>query len=1002
MYKYGLRITEMIKKGASGQVPAVQPMKAMRKRLGVLLALLMLITAFPASAWATAWPALVNDKYTLSAQDGSYALDGNVTKPVEITGTGVTLDLGSYSVAPDVAGSAIVVRAGASATIRGAGAVSAGTGGKAIVVESGATCAVQGGVFNDGVSCAGSMSVADGAFKNALETTGSGAISVSGGVFATAPAAGMIAAGKAVVALTDATYRFGVTGTPAVTVTPSATTKTYDGSGVELTAAFAPTKIGANGTDYTVDIAYSWKKSGTIITGATTNAYTTSPDVTAGAVTYSAYVTSNGAGYSGTATVTVNKKSVTVAAKNRTITVGAAAPSLASPVKGSDYEISPDALSSLVTQVALKYQKNGADATPDTSSAGTYDIVPSATLTDTEHYELVKQNGTLTVTTRPTYTVSVATGIAHGSVSVDKTSAAAGETVTVTATPASGYALDAIKTTPALTVTNNTFVMPSEDVSVTATFKTAPLTGRVDISGTLRVDRMLTATLVNSNSTGTLTYQWKADGSNISGATSRTYYLTERERGKRITCTVTSTAPAGSITSSPTAAVGSASWLTGDIWLEESHITMYVGESGYLTARNSSGIVYNEDLYWRSSNTNVITVDVYGRYYAEGTGSAVIYATPLDGGSGDYCNVSVVRGSGSSSSSRSGNNINPIIPPANSQNQTTNGQSNLPTIEGIKRVTTERDGSTQTITTSADGSSSIVQTDGVGRVLSAAMTCSQSAVQSASWSGSAITLPAQVRAAYSVGGAPELHIIMPQVAQSVKVKIPVENMTNGTVAIIEKAFGPDEIVKTATSLSDGLTISLYGSAVVKVVDNTRSFYDVASSAWFAGPVAWAASRGVMNGVSEHMFDPDARMTRAMMAQILYNFDGAESTNVTNAFSDVRAKDWYGKSVTWASDNGIAHISGDRFGANDDLTREDMASMLYNYARKRGYNTAASGNLTAFSDYAEVSDWARPAMSWAVGAGLINGVGNGQLAPQGTATRAQLSSIMQRFCENAAR
>lgn len=697
-----------------------------------------------------------------------------------------------------------------------------------------------------------------------------------------------------------------------------------------------------------------------------------------------------------TLTLTVSKAAVTVTALDRRVTLGGTVPSLASPARDTDYTVSADVVSGAVT---LKYQKDGADVTPSAAEAGTYDIViGGVTPADPDNYTLKCVNGKLTVAAATLYQVKVADGIRHGTLAVSTASAAEGTTVTVTATPDSGYALDAITTTPTLTVSKNSFVMPAENVTVSATFKVAPLSGTVRISGSAYVGETLTATLINSNNTGTLTYQWKANGTNISGATSDTFRLTTSVVGKSVTCTVTSTAPAGSVTSSALT-VYSDSSRTDEFWLDETQLYLAVGESGYLTARTWTGRLYDDEVRWRSSNSKVVSVDSYGNYYAEGTGSAVIYAT-LVGYSGysAYCNVTVSRYYNSNNNNRTSVTIEqPTIPSGTSTQSTT---TQTPTLQEIKQTTTtNRDGSKQTVIAKADGSSSIVQTDGVGRVISAAVTYSQSAVDGASWSNSALVLPATVRASYGTSGAPELRIVMPQTTQGAYVKIPVENMTAGTVAIIENAFGPDEIVRNSTSLSDGLMIKLKGSAVVKIVDNSRQFYDVNSTDWYASAVAWVTSHGVMNGVSEHMFDPDGQMNRAMMTQILYNFAGASSTNVTSAFSDVSAKDWYGKSVTWASDNGIAHIFDDSFGATDPLTREDMASMLYNYAKKMGYNTSAAGNLLNFSDSGSISPWARSAVEWAVGAGLLGGVGSDRLAPQGVATRGQLATIMQRFCEN---
>ena len=318
----------------------------------------------------------------------------------------------------------------------------------------------------------------------------------------------------------------------------------------------------------------------------------------------------------------------------------------------------------------------------------------------------------------------------------------------------------------------------------------------------------------------------------------------------------------------------------------------------------------------------------------------------------------------------------------------------------IFSTATNTDGTRTTTIIEPDGSSGLVMLTSYGTVSSASMTFSSAAFANALRTGSALTLPAAVQSSRSAGSAAPVRIVLPQAAGSVKVKIPVSQMTSGTVAVMENYFGPDAVIRSSVSESDGVLFHLTGSAVVKIVDNSRSFQDVSDGAWYTNAVKWASSREVMNGVSAQRFDPQGTVNRAMMAQMLYNFDGAGSTAVVSQFSDVTSKDWYAVSVSWASRNGIARSYGNRFGAEDALTREDMAAMLYNYARTRGYAANASGSTAAFSDNGDISDWARPAMQWAVGAGHINGTQTGTRAvvldPQGTVTRAQLATIMQRF------
>jgi hypothetical protein len=152
--------------------------------------------------------------------------------------------------------------------------------------------------------------------------------------------------------------------------------------------------------------------------------------------------------------------------------------------------------------------------------------------------------------------------------------------------------------------------------------------------------------------------------------------------------------------------------------------------------------------------------------------------------------------------------------------------------------------------------------------------------------------------------------------------------------------------------------------------------------------------------------PDETVSRAWSAQILFALSGAERSGNTAPFADVSADDWYADAVTWTVENGVARGEGERFGASESVTREQLAVMLYNYAQYRGCDVSARGELSAFPDGGGVSAWARDALAWAVRAGLVNGTADGGgsviLDPQGTATHAQLETMLGRFAENVAK
>lgn len=181
-----------------------------------------------------------------------------------------------------------------------------------------------------------------------------------------------------------------------------------------------------------------------------------------------------------------------------------------------------------------------------------------------------------------------------------------------------------------------------------------------------------------------------------------------------------------------------------------------------------------------------------------------------------------------------------------------------------------------------------------------------------------------------------------------------------------------------------------------------NFTDVKESDWFYKGVAYVVDKDIMSGVSENEFAPSGKLTRAMLVQMLYNMESRPACDAENAFMDVPVGQWYTDAVIWANDEKIVSGMGDGlFAPNMEITREQMVVMLYNYAKYKGYDVTASAGLSKFADNASVSTWAQPAMQWAVAEGYISGMGDSQLAPQGTATRAEIASVIMRFMEATA-
>ena len=179
------------------------------------------------------------------------------------------------------------------------------------------------------------------------------------------------------------------------------------------------------------------------------------------------------------------------------------------------------------------------------------------------------------------------------------------------------------------------------------------------------------------------------------------------------------------------------------------------------------------------------------------------------------------------------------------------------------------------------------------------------------------------------------------------------------------------------------------------------FTDVASTDWYYDAVAYAYENDLMNGISSTQFNPNGTTTRGMIATILYRLEGEPEAPACD-FTDVAAGQYYTDAVAWAAENHLVNGYGDgTFGPNDNITREQMSALLYRYAEFKGYDLTARGDLSGYTDASQISDYAVTAMQWATAEGLVNGMGDGTLAPRGNSTRAQIATILMRFLENIA-
>ncbi|HWQ80126.1 MAG TPA: S-layer homology domain-containing protein [Anaerovoracaceae bacterium] len=225
------------------------------------------------------------------------------------------------------------------------------------------------------------------------------------------------------------------------------------------------------------------------------------------------------------------------------------------------------------------------------------------------------------------------------------------------------------------------------------------------------------------------------------------------------------------------------------------------------------------------------------------------------------------------------------------------------------------------------------------------------------------------------------------------VHVPVPNAGPGTIAVLVKSDGTEEIIRTSVAQNGELLVPLGASGTVKIIEAGQSFPDT-DKHWASDSVAFVTARGLFSGTSGSSFSPDTSMTRGMLVTVLHRLENTPAGG-TQSFADVPPGQYYADAVAWASQQGIVEGTNTGFQPDADITREQLAVILYRYAAPG----QASGSLGNFPDNGDVSSWASEAMRWAVGIGLFSGDNSGKLNPGGNATRAEVAVILQRFITN---
>ena len=240
--------------------------------------------------------------------------------------------------------------------------------------------------------------------------------------------------------------------------------------------------------------------------------------------------------------------------------------------------------------------------------------------------------------------------------------------------------------------------------------------------------------------------------------------------------------------------------------------------------------------------------------------------------------------------------------------------------------------------------------------------------------GDPVTITAQPDEGYEVG---EVTVTRPDGSQ---------------VELTENSDGTWDFTQPGESVTIAVTFRCTGGELCPSAHLT----DVELGTWYHEAVDYVVEHGIMAGVSATAFQPNGSLTRGQVVQILHNLEGKPEETAEAPFTDT-AGHWALEAIAWAAQNNVvAGYDDGTFGPEKLVTREEFAQMMYNYAKFKGYDLTAGGDLAQFPDAGAISDWAETALSWANGKGLINGHDNGTIDPQGNTTRAQAASIMKNF------
>ena len=456
------------------------------------------------------------------------------------------------------------------------------------------------------------------------------------------------------------------------------------------------------------------------------------------------------------------------------------------------------------------------------------------------------------------------------------------------------------------------------------------------------------------------------------------------------TFTVKAENTAGSDSKELTLTINPAPVLVTSVTLNTSELSLYTGQSEILTATVQPEDATNKNVTWSSDKPEVATVE-NGEVTAKAAGTATITAT-ADGKSAT-CTVTVtaatvpVTGVTLNKTSTSlyvgdTETLTATVAPDNATDKTVTWTSSNPSVATVENgvVTAVAPGTATITVTTADGSFTATCAVTVRPDIPPANPNYRITVE-ATQGGTVTADPTAAKAGATVTLTP----------------VPDRGYQVGTVAVTDR-FGEAVAV---TEQADGTYTFVMPNGQVTVTvtfaEAPLPFPDVTEGDWFYDAVRYAYETGLMDGVGDSLFAPNSETTRAQLVTILYRLAGEPEPGGDSGFADVAAGTWYTDAVAWAAENGIVNgVSDTEFVPGDDITREQLAAILYRYAACQGYDVSQRADLSGFGDAESISGYAQEALSWAHAQGLVLGFEDGSLRPQGTASRAQIAAVLMRF------